>query len=97
MSKTWNEAVRQIANEIVALLVKKQADYGHENINSFGEFGILVRANDKLCRLRNLLGKEPANEAIDDSWRDLAGYSMLALMLRNNQFNLPLEKGERND
>ncbi len=94
MAETWQEAAQEVADEIVDLIASKQHDYGHDNINAFGEFGVLVRANDKLARLRNLISDVqrdgPANESIEDSWFDLAGYAIVALMLRNGSFELPL-------
>ena len=90
---SWEEACQSIANEIVQLLVKKQRDYGHDNINAFGEYGILVRANDKIARLKNLYDKETIeNESIEDSWLDEGGYSILALMVRRGLFNLELKE-----
>jgi len=91
--KTFDEATKRIALEIVSLIVMKQHDYGQGNILAFGEFGVLVRASDKLERLKNLLKKdlEPENESIIDTWRDLAGYAIIALMLREDTFSLPLE------
>lgn len=89
---SWQEICQEIANEIVQLLIKKQRDYGHENINAFGELGILVRANDKIARLRNLYKKESVeNESTEDSWLDLAGYAILALMVRRGLFNFELK------
>ena len=90
--KTWEEAAQIIANEIVDLIAKKQADYGHENILAFGELGVLVRANDKMARLRNLQGKEGITEPRLDAWRDLAGYGIIALMLDRGWFSLELER-----
>jgi hypothetical protein len=90
--KTWNEAIRIMANEIVELCENKQADYGHDNILAFGEFGLLVRTNDKVARLRNLINKEGITEPRLDSWRDIAGYALLALMLDAGWFELELEK-----
>ncbi len=88
------DAAQQVANEMVELIAKKQHDYGHENINAFGEVGVLVRLNDKVARLRNLIMKnvDPANEATEDSWRDVVGYGLIALMLRKGTFNLPLRE-----
>lgn len=90
--KTFEEATRIIANEIASLVISKQADYGKSNILDFGEFGVLVRTNDKIARLKNLSisGKKP--ESVEDSWEDLAGYALIALMLKRGWFNLELEK-----
>lgn len=90
---TFEEAVDEVMGELRELMINKQRDYGHSNINDFGEYGVLVRLNDKVCRLKNLLGKkEPKNESIDDSWMDIANYSIIALMLRKGIFTLPLKE-----
>lgn len=88
----FNEACQQIANELVELICKKQHDYGHDNINAFGEFGLLVRTNDKIARLKNLIGKEGITEPRVDAWKDIAGYAIIALMLDRGYFNLGLEE-----
>ena len=91
---TFEEGVEEVLTELRDLLVRKQADYGHKNIMEFGEYGFLVRASDKVARLKNLLvaGKiyDPKNEPITDSWADLAGYAVIALMLDRGTFTLPL-------
>jgi hypothetical protein len=92
MPKTFNEAAQEVASEIANLICKKQHDYGHDNILAFGEFGLLVRTNDKVARLRNLINKEGITEPRLDSWRDIAGYALLALMLDAGWFELELEK-----
>lgn len=90
---TFEEALDEVINELRELMINKQRDYGHRNIMDFGEYGVLVRANDKIARLKNLLGKkEPKNEALEDSWRDLANYAIIALMLRKGTFTLPLKE-----
>ena len=72
-----------VALENVATLDRKQRDYGSRNISEFGEFGILMRVWDKICRLKNLMGKEnPQNESIDDSWLDMANYALIAILVR---------------
>ncbi len=89
---TWEEACVEKCKKLAELLVKKQKDYGHGNINDFGELGILVRANDKIARLKNLQNKGAVNESKSDSWWDLAGYSILALMLEDGSFNNELKE-----
>jgi hypothetical protein len=70
-----------VAEEIAQLLDRKRADYGSENIKKFGSQGVLVRVSDKVERLINLKDKNTVNfESIEDSWKDLAGYSLLALL-----------------
>lgn len=94
--KFFEDALSDVILELQDLLIRKQKDYGHKNISEFGEYGILVRSNDKLARLKNLMGKTeevgvPQNEPIVDSWTDLAGYAILALMWRRGVFLLPLK------
>ena len=88
----FDEACQQIASEIVKLICEKQHDYGHDNINAFGELGLLVRTNDKIARLKNLIGKEGITEPRIDAWRDIAGYAIIALMLDRDWFKLELEE-----
>lgn len=73
----------------VLLFDKKQHDYGSDNIGAFGELGVLVRANDKLARLRNLLYNrpdEPSNESVRDSWQDLSVYGVIARIVRRGDW-----------
>ena len=72
-----------VAIENVVVLDRKQRDYGSRNISEFGEIGILMRVWDKICRLKNLMGKETAmNESIDDSWLDMANSALIAILVR---------------
>lgn len=95
--KTFEEAVDIILNDLRSLLLKKRKDYGAKNLLTFGEKGILVRANDKLARLKHMLwdnpDKNPVCEPIDDSWKDLANYSILAMILRRGWMELSDELG----
>lgn len=90
----FEEALEVMDRELNSLMVKKQTDYGHGNITAFGELGVLVRCSDKLARIKNILasGRVPSNEAIEDSWMDLANYAKIALMLRRGLFTLPLRR-----
>lgn len=89
----FEDGIDVILQELKKVLVKKQKDYGQGNILSFGELGILVRTNDKIERLKNLIlnKKVPDNESIEDTWVDLANYGIIALMLRKGYFTLPLK------
>jgi len=70
--------------EYFELFKRKQHDYGPGNIAQFGEFGCLVRASDKVQRLKNLLDKGEGNavpgEVLRDSWLDLIGYGLIGLL-----------------
>jgi hypothetical protein len=77
--------VLALANTI--LLDSKQQCYGSGNISSFGEYGVLVRANDKIERLKNLLRPDsatetPAHESLLDTWFDLSNYSLIGALCR---------------
>lgn len=74
----------EIAGEICELFESKQHDYGPTNIATFGEAGCIVRSYDKVARLVRLVwGKhEPRNETIEDTWKDLADYGIIALLVR---------------
>jgi hypothetical protein len=95
---SWQEAAFQQAQDVAKLLISKQHDYGHGNINAFGELGVLVRASDKIERLKNLHKRRdtPSNESVDDTWMDLAGYAIIALMIRRGWFDLPLKEDDVN-
>jgi hypothetical protein len=92
----FDDAIKELSQEIAELVISKQRDYGKGNILKSpvgAELGILVRLGDKLNRLANLLEnkQDPKNEPITDSWADVAGYALIALMLRRGKFELPLK------
>lgn len=97
--KHFEDACYEVARELANLVIMKQKDYGHGNINAFGELGIKVRVNDKKERLRNLLDKindelmsKPMNEPLKDSWKDIGGYAIIALLLDKGWFDLELRE-----
>ena len=88
-TEEWIANVDEIMKEIRELLIKKQQKYGKYNISKFGEKGVLIRSNDKIERLTQLIWNnvpEPLDETIEDTWRDLAGYSIIGLMVRRNKW-----------
>lgn len=73
----------KIAIANIEVLDRKQKDYGSNNINQFGEFGVLVRMTDKMERLKNLWRMEkPKNESVEDTYLDLSNYAIIALLVR---------------
>ena len=88
------EAVdRQIfIDDIASLLVRKQKDYGHENISRCGRTGLLVRCHDKVARLENLEAKgvNPQNESVVDNSMDVIGYAAIGMMWERGWFKLNL-------
>ena len=77
---------------LALLMDRKQQDYGSSNISLNGELGVMVRTQDKVSRIRNLLEKEMRgtgvanNESIVDSWSDLANYGVIGLLLRSGKW-----------
>ena len=83
-----------------ALFCKKQMDYGPTNISmgtqleTDGEkrlslVGLIVRINDKVQRLLNLMVKnnrEAQNEPTIDAFKDLACYGIIAQIVKNGKW-----------
>lgn len=91
--ETFGDALEAIFDEARELAVRKQRDYGKDNILKFGAIGVMVRLSDKYERLLNLLRSEvpPANETLEDNAIDLVNYSAFLLMLLREWFQLPLD------
>jgi len=75
-----------IYDEIASTLVRKQLDYGPNNIAQApgGPLnGLRVRIFDKISRINNLIdtGVAPENESLRDSFLDLANYGVIGLMV----------------
>lgn len=77
-------------DDMVDLLVRKQHDYGHGNINAFGLIGLVVRMSDKIARYHNLCGREGLAEPRIDALVDICGYAVIGRMLADGTFDLPL-------
>lgn len=76
----------EISDELTNLLIRKHADYGPKNISQSpgGPLnGLRVRMWDKIARINHLLdtGNNAKNESLEDSFADLANYSIIALMV----------------
>lgn len=84
--------VWDIIDELGNLLISKQRDYGPGNINNaFGGpmNGLLVRMGDKFERLKNLFAfgdGKPQHEPIEDSFKDLANYAIIAMMVKRGKW-----------
>lgn len=81
------------SDEVAAVLVRKQTDYGHDNIARFGLNGLIVRMHDKIARLENLAarGVSPENESIRDNYLDVLGYATIGVMWSEGTFLMPLD------
>jgi len=90
-SESIEKDMADLLVELFETFKKKQACYGKGNIAKFGEIGTLIRANDKLERLYNLVYLKRNNaipeETIRDTWLDLADYALIALLVRNGSWD----------
>lgn len=75
------------------VLIRKQKDYGPENIRRFGRQGLMVRLHDKIARLENLdaSGRTPENESVQDTLLDITNYCAIGIMWERGEFLLPLK------
>ena len=89
---TYDEALDAQLATLREMLLAKHRAYG-TNLLRRGEAGIRTRLEDKLARWDNLaLGAAEGDEPCDETIRDLAGYAVQALMLRERTYTLPLKK-----
>ena len=72
-------------------LIEKHKDYGVDNILIFKEQGLVVRMWDKVSRLKNIVWKGQTPTTLEDTWKDMAGYAMIGMMLQRGTFTNPLE------
>lgn len=80
--KGQNTRSEKLIQEITALILRKNQDYA-DAWQRYGIFTPLVRLNDKLLRVANLSDGKPmlvAEEGLEETLRDIAGYAFLALL-----------------
>jgi hypothetical protein len=87
----FGETVHEYFRLNAELLLSKHKDYGPKNISSApgGAInGLRVRLHDKLARINHLIdsGKTPENEALRDSFIDLANYATIGLLVLDNKW-----------
>jgi len=80
----WRFLLKTI--ETTRVFAKKQADYGPQNIAEFGLAGVIVRLNDKMARIKHLIGRQAMNEPLADSFLDVANYGLIALMILDGEW-----------
>lgn len=90
-NSAFDDSVVDIMKELAGLLITKHQDYGPTNIaNAPGGAlnGLRVRMHDKLARINNLVdnGKDPKYESLEDSFKDLANYAVIALMVMRGKW-----------
>ncbi len=76
--------------DMSTLLLSRQMKYGKGNITTFKYVGIAIRLHDKLSRLENS-DMEFQDESVADTKMDIVGYTVIAIMLRNNWWDLPVQ------
>ena len=81
---------------------KKQMDYGPSNISMGTGVGeavnkklattaLVIRINDKVQRLLNLVvsnDREAQNEPVEDAFKDLSVYGIIAQLVRNGKWGI---------
>ncbi len=92
ISPTFVQAVEDTFDELAQLLLSKHADYGPKNISDSpgGAInGLRVRMHDKLARINNLVdsGADPEHESLEDSFKDMANYAIIGLLVLRNKWS----------
>lgn len=85
-------AIWQEVDDLVNLLISKHKDYGPKNISDSpgGAInGLRVRMHDKLARINNLVdsGADPEHESLEDSFKDMANYAIIGLLVLRGQWD----------
>lgn len=85
------ERFKQITEEMQELCKRKNSDYGSSVNDTYKRYGLvsyLVRMEDKINRVRNLVlnkDQKVEDEKIRDTLMDLANYSILAIIDMENE------------
>jgi len=88
----FEAVVRATMDELATLLISKHRDYGAKNISQspYGVIkGLITRMWDKMARMVNLTRNGDAtaeNEPLEDSFKDMANYSVIAIMQLRGQW-----------
>lgn len=90
-------SVDEAGRQLLQTVIGKQRMYGHGNIARFGVPGLVIRLNDKLERLKNIQKHDGPVlfEPLHDTWLDICGYSVIAVMWVSGWFMLELEAGQQ--
>ena len=90
---TFQEGTEILCDAMKLLLISKNHKYGKNNILKFGQQGIFMRDWDKICRLEEgiMKGVDLGEEGLLETWADNAGYSLVAMLLEKDWYELPVE------
>ncbi len=91
-NSAFEQAVWETMKELGDLLLRKHRDYGPKNISDSpgGPInGLRVRMHDKMARITNLTnsGDKPFHEPLEDSFKDLANYGIIALLVLRGKWD----------
>lgn len=89
---SFEQALANTNGELLDLLISKHKDYGPKNISDSpgGPLnGLRVRMHDKLARINNLIDKgvDPQHESLEDSFKDMANYAIIGLLVLRGQWD----------
>lgn len=80
--RDWAHKLESAMSSIKDILKSKHHDYGEKNLMRRGELGIIIRIEDKLSRIENLMDKQSSvDETKYQTWLDIAGYAIQAMIL----------------
>jgi len=80
--------MKRIADEITKLLIAKNKMYGDKNVEKMGKLGVLTRIEEKIERLRHMIENNLEDkESREDSWKDIAGFAIIGIMLERNKWD----------
>ena len=93
---------KRIQEEQYEVFCKKQMDYGPSNISMGTGIGdkvniklastaLIIRINDKIQRLLNLVvtnDRDAQNEPVEDAFKDLSVYGIIAQIVRNGKWGI---------
>jgi len=91
---------KKIMREQYEIFCKKQSNYGPDNISlgrdlikeqdvNLSLMGLWFRMNDKIQRLKQLVllsTKDNVGESIDDTYKDLSVYAIIAQIVKNGKW-----------
>ena len=94
------KAFKSILENDYKVFCKKQMDYGPGNIalgttlatedeRKMSLTGLIIRMNDKVQRLLNLVVKtnrKPQNESVEDAFQDLSVYGVISRIVSENKW-----------
>jgi hypothetical protein len=88
----FEQDVWDTMKELGDLLLSKHRDYGPKNISDSpgGPInGLRVRMHDKMARINNLTSTndKPFHEPLEDSFKDLANYGIIALLVLRGKWD----------